>query len=132
MSRRERSAQMSTKRTDVLRGSRNRRGGESDDRADPTPRHRGGPVVFDDGRTFGASLFTPAGTGRRHRRHHAREARGIEVAQRKAWMERRQAEIEAVRAEQRSAGYLPKGGEKGPRRAPLVPQAEGAAASGHL
>jgi hypothetical protein len=105
---------MSTKRTDVLRGSRNRRGGESDDRADPPPRHRGGPVVFDDGRTFGASLFTPAGTGRRHRRHHAREARGIETAQRKAWMARRQAEIEGVRAEQRSAGYLPIGGEKGP------------------
>ena len=29
-------------------------------------------------------------------------------------MERRRAEIEAVKAEQRSAGYLPKGGEKGP------------------
>ena len=70
--------------------------------------------MFDDGRTFGASLFTPAGTGRRHRRQQAREARGIEVAQRRAWMERRRAEVEAVKAEQRSAGYLPKGGEKGP------------------
>jgi hypothetical protein len=70
--------------------------------------------MFDSGRTFGASLFTPADTGRRHRRHHAREARGIEAAQRKAWMERRRVEVEAVKAEQRSAGYLPKGGEKGP------------------
>jgi hypothetical protein len=70
--------------------------------------------MSDDGRTFGASLFTPTGTGRRHRRHHARQAREIEVAQRRAWMERRRAEVEAVKAEQRSAGYLPKGGEKGP------------------
>ena len=39
---------------------------------------------------------------------------GSRSAQRKAWMERRRAEVEAVKAEQRSAGYLPKGGEKGP------------------
>ena len=49
-----------------------------------------------------------------HRRHQREQARGIEVAQRKAWMERRRAEVEAVKAEQRSAGYLPRGGEKGP------------------
>ena len=98
---------MLTKRTD-----RSRQSGTS--KVPTNQRVRSGPVVFDDGRAFGASLFTPAGTGRRHRRHHAREARGIEAAQREAWMERRRAEMEAVKAEQRSAGYLPKGGEKGP------------------
>jgi hypothetical protein len=73
-----------------------------------------GPVVQDDGRALGGSLFTPAEAGREGRRHQTRQARAIELAQRKAWMERRRNEIEAIKAERRSADYLPVGGEKGP------------------
>lgn len=72
------------------------------------------PVVADDGRTLGASLFTPAETGRRERHRRARAARQIEQAQRRALMARRRAEIEALKAEQRAAAYLPRGGEPGP------------------
>jgi hypothetical protein len=72
------------------------------------------PVVVDDGRTFGARLFTPAGTARRERRRQVRAARGIELAQRRALMAKRRAEIEALKAEQRAAGYLLSAGEAGP------------------
>ena len=70
-------------------------------------------MLTDDGRAIGGSLFTPAGAGRRYRRDQTRQARAIEVDQRGAWMERRRAEIEELKAEQRSAGCLPAGGEKG-------------------
>ena len=71
-------------------------------------------MLSDDGRAIGGSLFTPAEAGRRYRRDQTRQARAIEVDQRKSWMERRRAEIEELKAEQRSAGYLPAGGDKGP------------------
>jgi hypothetical protein len=68
----------------------------------------------DNGRTLGASLFTPAGTDRSERRRRRSEARGIGLAHRKALMNQRRAEIEALKAEQRAAAYLPRGGEAGP------------------
>ena len=67
----------------------------------------------DDGRTLGGSLFTPADMSRAGRRHQTRQARAIVLAQRKAWMERRRDEIETIKAERRSAAYLPAGGETG-------------------
>ena len=72
------------------------------------------PVVVDDGRTFGARLFTPADAGRRERRRQVRAARGIELAQRRALVAQRRAEIEVLKAEQRAAAYLPVSGEQGP------------------
>jgi hypothetical protein len=72
------------------------------------------PVVADEGRTFGAPLFTPAETDRRERRRKVRAARQIEQAQRRALMAQRRAELDALRAEQRAAAYLPRGGETGP------------------
>ncbi len=72
------------------------------------------PVTVDDGRTFGAPLFTPAETGRRERHRRAQAARQIEQAQRRALVARRRAEFDALRAEQRAAAYLPRGGEAGP------------------
>lgn len=83
-------------------------------RTEQTSRPQGHPVVADDGRTLGASLFTPAGTGRRDRHHRTRQAREIERMQRKALMAQRRAEIEALKVEQRAAAYLPRGGETGP------------------
>jgi hypothetical protein len=73
------------------------------------------PVVHDNGRTIGASLFTPAGANRRDRRHRTKAARGIERAQHDARMEQRRAEIDAVKDEQCAAGYLPANGEGGAR-----------------
>ncbi|MGH9030186.1 MAG: ATP-binding protein, partial [Acidimicrobiales bacterium] len=69
--------------------------------------------VVDDGRTFSASLFTPADTGRRERRREARSARAIEQAQRRAIMAQRRRDIETVKAERRAPAYLPRGGETG-------------------
>jgi hypothetical protein len=69
----------------------------------------------DEGRTLGASLFTAADVARKDRRHQRRLARGVEVAERKALLVRRRSEIDAVKAEQRAAGYLPRGGESGAR-----------------
>ena len=71
------------------------------------------PLPVDGTKTLGAALFIPADTPRRERRSRIAQAHAIEVAQRKAWMERRRAELEIVKAEQRAAGYLPAGGEKG-------------------
>jgi hypothetical protein len=71
-------------------------------------------VLNDAGRALGASLFTPANAGRRDRRDQARQARAIEVDQRRAWMERRRAEVQHQKAERRAADYLPAGGERGP------------------
>ena len=68
----------------------------------------------DGGRTLAGSLFSPAEAGRGQRRQRRRQARAIEVDQRKAWTQRRRAELEVTRAERRSAGYLSAGGEKGP------------------
>jgi hypothetical protein len=87
---------------------------EHSDQADAATGGPRSPVVFDDGHALGASLFTPADADRKERRRQSDEARAITVAQRKAWLERRQAEIEAVKAERRTAAYLPAGGEKGP------------------
>jgi hypothetical protein len=72
------------------------------------------PVAADDSRAFGTALFTPAGTRRRERRRQAQAARGIELSQRRALMAQRRADIEALKAEQRAAAYLPRGGEVGP------------------
>ena len=69
----------------------------------------------DEGRTLGASLFTPAEAARKDRRHQRRLARGVEVAQRKALLEQRRMDIDAAKAEQHAAAYLPRGGERGPR-----------------
>jgi hypothetical protein len=71
------------------------------------------PLAVDGAKTLGAALFIPADAPRRERRSRIAEAHCIEVAQRKAWMDRRRAELEIVRADQRAAGYLPAGGEKG-------------------
>jgi hypothetical protein len=68
---------------------------------------------IDEAKTVGASLFTPPDTGRKVRRQTANQAHAIEVAQRKAWMERRRAEIELTKAEGKANGVLPAGGEKG-------------------
>lgn len=74
-----------------------------------------GSAVADEGRTLGASLFTPADLARKDRRHQRRLARGVEVAQRKAVLEQRRMEIDAAKAEQHAAAYLPRGGESGVR-----------------
>ena len=79
---------------------------------DGRPQPGSGPGVYDDGRPLGGSLFTPADVGRGDRRHQARQARAIVAAQRKAWMERRRDEIEAIKTERRAAAYLPAGGER--------------------
>ena len=94
---------------------------------DARPQRGSGPGVYDDGRALGGSLFTPADAGRGGRRHQTRQARAIVAAQRKAWMERRRDEIEAIKAERRSAAYLPGGRRKRRLGAPLVPQVEDAA-----
>ena len=73
----------------------------------------GTSAVADGGQTFGASLFTPADLARRDRRHQEKLARSVEVAQRTALLELRRREIDAVKAEQRGAAYLPRGGETG-------------------
>ena len=70
-------------------------------------------AVVDNGRTFGASLFTPAGTDRSERRRQHSAARGIGLAHRKALMNQRRAEIVALKDEQRAAAYLPRSGEAG-------------------
>ena len=74
-----------------------------------------GSALADEGRTLGASLFTPADLARKDRRHQRKLARGVEVAQRKALLEQRRTEIDAAKAEQHAAAYLPRGGETGPR-----------------
>ena len=89
-------------------------GGEAGERVGSAPERGSGPVLYDDGRALGGSLFTPAEAGRGGRRHQTRQARAIVLAQRKAWMERRRNDIEAIKTERRSADYLPVGGEKGP------------------
>jgi hypothetical protein len=71
------------------------------------------PAAFDGGRTLGAPLFTAADLDRKDRRHQRRRAREYEVVQRRAQVEQRQSEIDAVRAEQHAAAYLPRGGEAG-------------------
>jgi hypothetical protein len=73
----------------------------------------GGSGLADEGRTLGASLFTPADLARKDRRHQRKLARDVEVAERRALFEQRRDEVAAVKAEQHAA-YLPRGGESGP------------------
>jgi len=86
-----------------------------------TPEPQGGgvggaapPVVLDGGKAIGAALFVPAGVPRRTRRAAAAGARKVETDQRKAFMDRRRADVAAVAAEAKAAAYLPKRGEAGP------------------
>lgn len=72
-------------------------------------------AAADEGRMFAAPLFTSAELGRRDRRAQRRLARSVEVAQRKAVLEQRRSEIDAARADQRAAAYLPRAGEAGPQ-----------------
>ncbi len=71
------------------------------------------PVVLDGGKAIGAALFVPAGVARRTRRAAAAGARKVETDHRKAFMDRRRAEVAAVAAEAKAAAYLPKRGEAG-------------------
>jgi hypothetical protein len=72
-----------------------------------------GSTDADSGRMLGASLFTPVDLARKDRRHQRMLVRGVGVAQRKALLEERRSEIDAVKAEQSAAAYLPRGGETG-------------------
>ena len=69
--------------------------------------------MFDEGQTLGSPQFTPADMSRSDRRDQANRARTSELAQRHALIERRRAEVNAVKTEQRIAAYLPRGGESG-------------------
>jgi len=51
-------------------------------------------------------MFTPADASRTQRRRQAKEARGIEVAHRKALMDLRRQQLEALKAERRNAAGL--------------------------
>ena len=105
---------MLTKRITALASGRSSSGGgATHERVDSPPERGSEPGLYDDGRALGGSLFTPSDVGRGDRRHQTRQARAIVLAQRKAWMERRRDEIEAIKTERRSAAYLPVGGEKG-------------------
>ena len=53
------------------------------------------------------------------------------LAQRRTLLELRRREIDAVKAEQRGAAYLPRGGETGARGSAFLPQAEGSTAPGN-
>ncbi len=66
----------------------------------------------DDGsRLHGVAGYVPAG---QRTRRAMRAARRIEADHRNELMAERRAELEAVKSEQRQAGYLPKGGERRP------------------
>jgi len=94
------------------KGRPSRRGGDVSARVAPRE-ERESAGFADDGRALGGSLFTPVEDGRAGRRRQSRQARAVVAAQRKAWLERRRGEIEAIKAERRAAAYLPAGGEGG-------------------
>ena len=73
-----------------------------------------GSTATDGGQALGASLFIPAALPRRGRRQQRKLVRGVEVERRRALLERRRDEVIALKAEQKAAAYLPRGGETGP------------------
>jgi nucleotide-binding universal stress UspA family protein len=73
------------------------------------------PEGFDgDSRKIGAAGFSPITGGRRQRRKAIQEARHVETDARKAALAQRRQETAERRYEQKTAQYLPPGGETGP------------------
>jgi len=68
--------------------------------------------IGDDGKVFAAPGYTPP--KRRLRREAVKAAHPVDRSHRQRLMALRKAEAEALRAEERRAAYLPKGGEPGP------------------
>ena len=64
----------------------------------------------DDARVYGVAGWAPGRSSRSQRN----AARAMETAHRKALMDIRRSELEALRAEQRQRPFLPRGGEPGP------------------
>ncbi|HET9443641.1 MAG TPA: hypothetical protein VFO65_09970, partial [Acidimicrobiales bacterium] len=73
----------------------------------------GGGAIDDEVRLYGMAGYLPA-EDRDRQRERLRSARAMEAEGRKAVMAARRAEIEAERAERRTAGYLPPRGERRP------------------
>ena len=91
----------------------------------PTPVPPPSLPIGDDGKVFAAPGYSPP--ERRLRREAVKAARQVDRSHRQRLMALRKAEAEALRAEERRAAYLPKGGEPGPmagrtyRRLKVVP-----------
>lgn len=80
--------------------------------APPAPLSLPSLPVGDDGRVFAAPGYAPP--ERRLRRDAAKAAHQVDHSHRQRLMALRKAEGETLRAEQRQAAFLPKGGEAGP------------------
>ena len=80
--------------------------------APPAPPSLPSLPVGDDGRVFAAPGYAPP--ERRLRRDAAKAAHHVDHSHRQRLMALRKAEGETLRAEQRQAAFLPKGGEAGP------------------